>query len=141
MQRRTLMKQSLFATLLLSVAAAAFAGGGGGAAGSGRNQYPRPISASSPQPVAQSAVSAAAANTGSSPASSDWAPAAEGSAGVGKTRAQVRAELLQAEEAGLIPTLNAEYPPGADTIARNRAHFRQTEQAWRGGSQADVAAR
>jgi hypothetical protein len=131
MQRRALLKQSLIATLLLSAATAAFAGGGG-SNGSGRNQYPHPSSAPGLQTVVQPAASAANA---------DWAPKPNGSAVIGTTRAQVRAELLQAEETGLIPTLNAEYPPSADTIARNRAHFQQTELAWRTNNVSGIAAR
>jgi hypothetical protein len=89
MQRRTLLNQSLVATLLLSAAAAAFAGGGGGSNGSGRNQYPRPAAASSAQPVAQLAASSGAKDTGSGPSAAvnGWTPATDGSAGTGKTRA------------------------------------------------------
>lgn len=143
MQRRTLLKQSLFAILLHSAATAAFAGGGGGSNGAGRNQYPHLSLASSPQLVAQVAASPITASFDSSPSpvNAGRTPAADASTGAGKTRAQVRAELLQAQEAGVIPTLNAEYPPSADTIARNRAHFQQTQQAWRTNDPVGVAAR
>jgi hypothetical protein len=143
MQRRTLLKQSLIATLLVSAAAAAFAGGGGGSNGSGRNRYPYPSSAPGSQTVVQLAASATTASADStpSPVNASWAPKANGSAGIGTTRAQVRAELLQAEETGLIPTLTAEYPPSADTIARNRVHFRQTQLAWRTNNVSGIAAR
>lgn len=143
MQHRTLLKQSLIATLLLSATAAAFAGGGGGSNSAGRNQYPHPSSTSSPQSVAQVAASPTTASTNSnpSPVNAGWAPAAYGSTGIGTTRAQVRAELLQAEKAGVIPALNAEYPPSTDTIARNRAHFQRTQQAWRTNDPVGLAAR
>jgi len=143
MQRRTLLKQSFFATLLLSAAAAAFAGGGGGSNGVGRNPYPHPSSALSPQLATQVAASPTAASTDSNPSrvNAGRAPSADESTGIGKTRAQVQGELLQAEAAGVIPTLNAEYPPTADTIARNRAHFQQTRQAWRTNDPVGVAAR
>lgn len=36
------------------------------------------------------------------------------------TRADVRADLIQAERDGSLPTLNTDYPPSAQTIARNR---------------------
>ncbi|MGF6969498.1 hypothetical protein OKW43_006593 [Paraburkholderia sp. WC7.3g] len=49
----------------------------------------------------------------------------------GETRAQVRAELMQAEEAGLYPTRRGDSPASAETIARNRAHFLRLEQAWK----------
>ncbi|RKF35914.1 hypothetical protein BCY88_08805 [Paraburkholderia fungorum] len=58
-----------------------------------------------------------------------------GSAGYGKTRAQVRAELLQAQRAGLAPVHKNDYPPSAETIARNRTRFQQIEQAWHAGDQ------
>jgi hypothetical protein len=45
-----------------------------------------------------------------------------------KTRAQVRAELVAAERDGLIPVSNVDYPPGADTVARNQADFARTEK-------------
>ncbi|WP_087882072.1 DUF4148 domain-containing protein [Caballeronia mineralivorans] len=55
----------------------------------------------------------------------DTAPA------TGKTRAQVYAELIQAEEAGLIPAGGHNYPPSAATIARNRIDFALAEQSWK----------
>ncbi|RKF35913.1 hypothetical protein BCY88_08800 [Paraburkholderia fungorum] len=101
------------------------------------------MTASGSQPDTPGAVAAASAYPGSqsSPTGNSWTPAAGASTSIGKTRAQVRAELLQAEEAGLLPTLNAEYPPSADTIVRNQAQFQQTRQAWRADFQAGVAAR
>ncbi|MDN7424788.1 DUF4148 domain-containing protein [Burkholderia sp. AU45388] len=36
------------------------------------------------------------------------------------TRADVRAELIQAERDGTLPTSNWDYPPSTQTIARNR---------------------
>ncbi|CAB3792572.1 hypothetical protein LMG28614_03559 [Paraburkholderia ultramafica] len=36
------------------------------------------------------------------------------------TRAEVRAQLVQAEADGLVPTRNNDYPPSAVTIARNK---------------------
>ncbi|MCA8256885.1 DUF4148 domain-containing protein [Burkholderia sp. AU31624] len=47
-----------------------------------------------------------------------------------KTRAQVQAEILQAGEAGLLPTPRFDYPPGAETRARNRVRFLRLEDAW-----------
>ena len=37
----------------------------------------------------------------------------------GKTRAEVRAELVQAQREGLVPVPKNDYPPSADTISRN----------------------
>lgn len=39
----------------------------------------------------------------------------------GLTRAEVHAQLVQAEAAGLVSTNNKDYPPSAATIQRNRA--------------------
>jgi len=41
----------------------------------------------------------------------------------GATRAEVRAELVQAEAQGLLPTSNNDYPPTPEMIARNRAEY------------------
>ncbi|WP_321917670.1 MULTISPECIES: DUF4148 domain-containing protein [unclassified Paraburkholderia] len=49
----------------------------------------------------------------------------------GKTRAQVRAELLQAGEEGMLPTRWVDYPPSAATRARNREDFLRVEQVWK----------
>ncbi|SMG23084.1 DUF4148 domain-containing protein [Paraburkholderia susongensis] len=38
----------------------------------------------------------------------------------GVTRAQVRAELIQAQRDGTVPAPDWDYPPSARTIARNR---------------------
>ena len=38
----------------------------------------------------------------------------------GLTRAEVRAQLIQAEADGLIPAGKTDYPPSAETIARNK---------------------
>jgi hypothetical protein len=38
----------------------------------------------------------------------------------GLTRAEVRAQLIQAEADGLVPAPKNDYPPRAQTIARNR---------------------
>jgi hypothetical protein len=58
--------------------------------------------------------------------------------GVGKTRAQVYAELVQAQEAGVIPTGNAHSQPSATTIETNRIRFALAERAWKGHT--DIAA-
>ncbi|WP_206997194.1 DUF4148 domain-containing protein [Trinickia mobilis] len=127
MKVTSLLNRSVFATLLLSASFAAFAGGGA------RGSDPRPDSSSS---LTHGQVSAVAAPT---PAlHTDATPIAGGSTDSGKTRAQVRAELLQAEEAGLIPANKNDYPPSAETIARNRVRFQQIEQAWRANGQVTV---
>ena len=46
----------------------------------------------------------------------------------GKTRAEVRRELIQAYREGLIPTTEADYPPSKRTIERNKALFAETER-------------
>lgn len=49
----------------------------------------------------------------------------------GKTRAQVRAELLQAGEEGMLPLRWVDYPPSAATRARNRENYLRLEQVWK----------
>jgi len=44
----------------------------------------------------------------------------------GKTRAEVRAELVQAEAQGLVPISKNDYPPTPLTIARNRAEYQSS---------------
>jgi hypothetical protein len=144
MLRRTFLKQSLFATLLLSAATTAFASAVGGSRFVRHNQYPDTSSISSSQSVTQSTASSATPTTDSkpSPVNAGWSPAANGS--MGATRPQVRAESVQAERSGMIPALNAEYPPSADTIARNRTLFQQaqqTQQASQTNYLAGIAAR
>ena len=41
----------------------------------------------------------------------------------GKTRAEVRAELIQAEQQGLVPASDGDYPPSAAEIERNRERY------------------
>lgn len=49
----------------------------------------------------------------------------------GKTRAQVRAEVLQAGEEGMLPLRWVDYPPSAATRARNRENYLRLEQVWK----------
>ncbi|KLU20532.1 hypothetical protein EOS_41080 [Caballeronia mineralivorans PML1(12)] len=58
-------------------------------------------------------------------------PAAGLSTFSGKTRAQVREELVEAQRMGLVPSSKTDYPPSAATIARNQARFQQVEPFWR----------
>ncbi|WP_042627163.1 DUF4148 domain-containing protein [Burkholderia plantarii] len=39
------------------------------------------------------------------------------------TRAAVRAELVDAQRDGFVPTANSDYPPSAVTVARNRERY------------------
>jgi Domain of unknown function (DUF4148) len=56
----------------------------------------------------------------------------------GETRAQVRAQLIQAEETGMVPAGNTRYPAGPSTIARNRYNFQSARTWWAAhGQQAD----
>jgi Domain of unknown function (DUF4148) len=41
----------------------------------------------------------------------------------GKTRAEVRQELIEAQRNGLVPTNDANYPPNERTIERNKARY------------------
>jgi Domain of unknown function (DUF4148) len=121
MKAISLLNRTVLATLLVSASVAAFAGGGGPRS-SGPYLYSgtRAMAAT----AAHADASASAANTLSTDTST--AP--------GKTREQVRAELLQAEEAGLIPVHQSDYPPSAATVTNNRVRFQQIEQAWQANS-------
>lgn len=133
MKRFTSLKHAVFATLLLSTTLTAFASGGGSAA---PRDYPFQNAHSSAGQLTASTASAAAilpASAMGSTASAQEAPAASRNTSTGKSRAQVRTELLEAERAGTVPVHKNEYPPSVETVARNQVRFRQIEQAWRAG--------
>ncbi|MGK8405162.1 MULTISPECIES: DUF4148 domain-containing protein [Burkholderia cepacia complex] len=48
----------------------------------------------------------------------------------GKTREQVRQELIQAWHDGLLPTSRHDYPPSPATIARNKELHHRFEAKW-----------
>ncbi len=48
----------------------------------------------------------------------------------GRTREQVRQELIRAYHDGLLPTSNHDYPPGPETIARNKELYSLREPVW-----------
>ncbi len=126
MKVTTLLSRPALATLLLCASVTAFAAGGGGPRGSDHNSW---------SPTASS-IGRVSANTGPGISlEANTAPVIDDGAAHGKTREQVRAELLQAEEAGLAPVHKNDYPPSAETVARNRARFQQIEQAWNPGRQ------
>lgn len=131
MNRLTVFKHSVFATLLLSTALTAFASGGGSAAS---RDYPIQNAYSTADQRSAATTSVAAvlpvSATGSTAAAQETV-AAGPSTSSGKTRAQVREELVEAQRAGLIPTSKIDYPPSAATIARNQARFQQVEPFWR----------
>jgi Domain of unknown function (DUF4148) len=136
MKRITLLKQSFLATVLLSATFAAFATSGG-ASGLGRNPNIYAPSLTSSTLHSQQTVTTDNAAPGSVVLETGAnAPFNEnGSANSGKTRAQVRAELLDAERAGLVPAHRNDYPPSTETVARNQVRFQQVEQAWRSSDQ------
>ncbi|WP_183081499.1 DUF4148 domain-containing protein [Paraburkholderia fungorum] len=136
MKRITLFKQSVFATMLLSATVTAFAAGGQ-ANGLGHNPNPYAVSATGAASRSQETALASNRNPAAKvpERAADGTANVTGSAGYGKTRAQVRAELLQAQRAGLAPVHKNDYPPSAETIARNRTRFQQIEQAWHAGDQ------
>lgn len=136
MKRITLFKQSVFTTMLLSVTVTAFAAGGQ-SNGPGRNPNPYAVSATGAASRSQETALASNVNPRAMVprTAADGTANVTGSAGYGKTRAQVRAELLEAQRAGLAPVHKNDYPPSAETIARNRVRFQQIEQAWHTGDQ------
>jgi hypothetical protein len=140
-RREPLTNHSLFATLLLSASVSVFAGGGGGGPrGSQSGSHPYANTVSAPAPLlAEVDVTSASAYAAPAPLEQGGAPVAAGTAVHGKTRAQVRAELLQAEEAGSIPAGNTRYPGGPDLTERNRMRFQQAEKSWRASGQLNAS--
>ncbi len=124
----------VLAVLLVSASVSAFAGGGGGPRGSqpALHQASAGMIASA-VPSNYAAAGEVSANTASN-ADTPTASAA-GSAAQGKTRAQVYAELVQAERAGFVPSGNADYPPRPVTIERNLMRFKLAESIARSAVQ------
>jgi hypothetical protein len=56
-----------------------------------------------------------------------------------RTRAEVRAELIQAYRDGTIPTTDGDYPPSQSTIDINRARFAASNPAWAQQPQAQAS--
>jgi len=118
MKATTLLNRTVFAALLISASAAAFANGGG----------PR---GSGPYPYSGTAAMAIAATHADAPASATNTLSADSAAmAPGKTREQVRAELIQAEKAGVVPAGNTRYPAGPSLITRNAYNFQQAKSWW-----------
>jgi hypothetical protein len=63
------------------------------------------------------------------PPSPENVPAAR-SHPIGKTRAQVRKELVDARRAGTIPTTETDYPASPRTIEANRTRYQILERYW-----------
>jgi hypothetical protein len=131
MKRITSLKQVVFATLLLSATVTAFAAGGG-SNGLGRN--PNLYAPSLTSSTSHSQQTLLANSAGSESVGPTTGPStADRIKAYGKTRAQVRTELLEAQRAGTVPVHKNEYPPSVETVARNQVRFQQIEQAWRAG--------
>jgi hypothetical protein len=131
MNRLTVFKHSVFATLLLSTALTAFANGGGSAAPRGypiQNAY-----AAAGQRLATTAPATTELPVGAtgSAAAVQETSAATRDISSGKSRVQVREELVEAQRTGLVPSGRTDYPPSTETIARNQARFQQVEPLWR----------
>ncbi|WP_063900718.1 DUF4148 domain-containing protein [Burkholderia ubonensis] len=105
MNIRTVVAMVVAAT----AATSAFADGG--------HDYPGAYAASSASSTRGAAAVAPASPSGNS------APS-------GKTREQVRQELIRAYHDGLLPTSNHDYPPGPETIARNKELHSLREPVW-----------
>ena len=107
-----ILNHAALAALLTSVAVAAQARGGG----------VRPPEQSIPHSVSVSSAGRDDPSAQTETARADVRPAAGVSPALGKTRAQVRAELLQAGEEGMLQGW-VDYPHSAATKARNRENF------------------
>ncbi|QBR03943.1 DUF4148 domain-containing protein [Paraburkholderia pallida] len=121
MNSAAILNRAALAVVLTSIAVSAHASGGGVCPP--EQSTPHSMSVSNGAPDESSAQSDAAC-----PA---VRPVADVSPALGKTRAQVRAELLQAGEEGMLPPRWVDYPPSAATRARNRENFLRVEQVWK----------
>ncbi|WP_206997193.1 DUF4148 domain-containing protein [Trinickia mobilis] len=139
MKRTTLLNRSLFAALLLSISVSVFATPPHNQQQGWQSSVPM---ASAPAPLLAEATidSASAKATPVAPAPDSWTAVGTGTAARGKTHAQVYAELVQAEEAGVIPGDNVHYPATPDMQERNRRQFQQAEKWWRRGEQVNASA-
>jgi hypothetical protein len=126
MKALSFLGRTVVATLLVSASVAAFAG-----VPVPVYAAPQTISATAPSPTLQLAAVDRSVVQPSAPfaGTADVADTASGAGSQAKTRAQVRAELIQAEKAGLIPAGNVRFPAGPETMARNRFDF-QSAQSW-----------
>jgi hypothetical protein len=134
MKRITSLKQVAFATLLLSATVTAFAAGGG-SNGLGRNPnlYAPSLTSSTSHSQQTVLVNSAGSESVVPTTGTNGSSTADRITAYGKTRAQVRAELLEAQRAGTVPVHKNEYPPSVETVARNQVRFQQIEQAWQAG--------
>jgi hypothetical protein len=139
MNTTSLLTRTVLATVLLSASVVAFARSGGGPRG-GEFQ-PDVAESVSHGHDSTRAVTLPASRAASTADSAPAAVPAVTNTEPGKTRAEVRAELLEAEEAGVIPVRRNDYPPSARTIARNRVIFAQAEMAWHKNDQVALSAR
>ncbi|WP_321848626.1 DUF4148 domain-containing protein, partial [Burkholderia diffusa] len=120
-----LLSRTVLATLLVSVSVAAFANGGGPR---GSDAYRYSGTAAMAGVTAASCIGTVMA---APVANRNMPEAATNDNASGKTRPQVRAELIQAERAGLVPDDSTHYPPEAATIERNKVAFQHSENWWR----------
>lgn len=118
MKAAAISNLSALAVVLTSIAVSAHKGGGG----------IRPQEQSTPQFVSVSSGVPDESSAQTDAARADGRPGTEVSPALGKTRAQVRAELVQAGEEGMLPPRWVDYPPSAATSARNPENFIRVEQ-------------
>ncbi|TCG07216.1 hypothetical protein BZM27_20900 [Paraburkholderia steynii] len=121
MKTGAILSHTALVALLTAVAISAQASGGG---------VPRPE-----QSISHSV--SAATGVEDDPSAQTEAARVDGQTGAdvgptpGKTRAQIRAEFLQAGEEGMLSPRWVDYPPSAATRARNREAFLRVEQVWK----------
>jgi hypothetical protein len=134
MKSITSIKKVVFAKLLLSATVTAFAAeGGSNGLGRNPNLYAPSLTSSTSHSQQTVLVNSAGSESIDLTTGTNGPSTVERITGYGKTRAQVRTELLEAERAGTVPVHKNEYPPSVETVARNQVRFQQIEQAWRAG--------
>lgn len=133
MKRITSLKQVVFAALLSATVTAFAAGGGSNGLGRNPNLYAPSLTSSTSHSQQTLLANSAGSESVVLTTGTNGPSTADRTTGFGKTRAQVCAELFEAERAGTVPVHKNEYPPSVETVARNQARFQQIEQAWRAG--------
>ncbi|WP_322058518.1 DUF4148 domain-containing protein [Paraburkholderia sp. J63] len=121
MNTAAILNHAVLAAVLTTVAVSVQARGGG----------VRPPERSTPHSTFISNGAPDESSMQTDAARADARPGTAVNPALGKTRAQVRAELLQAGEEGMLPPRWVDYPPSAATRARNREDFLRVEQVWK----------
>ncbi|WP_322055005.1 DUF4148 domain-containing protein [Paraburkholderia bannensis] len=121
MNANAILSRVVLAAALTTIAFSAHARGGG----------VRPVALATPHSMSLSSGVSDDQNSKNDASRADARSASSVSPALGKTREQVRTELLEAGEQGMLPLRWVDYPPSSATRARNRENFLRLEQVWK----------